>query len=232
MHFDSQLVVSQVNGEFEAKDQRMVSYLKKVGILKHQFKEVEISQISQASNSHANSLATLASSLANPLLRIVSVELFPFSNVSPSDIVLILSIHSSASWIDPLIPYLRSGILPEDKKEAVWIRYRSPMYWVSEEGKLYKRSYSGPYLLCVHLEAVEVLLEDLHQGIYGSHTGGRSLATESLLRSIGGRTCRSKHKNSPKSVINAKGLLLVSISLEVYSTQYPTRGHLPSGGQT
>ena len=47
MHFDSWLVISQVNGEFEAKDQRMVSYLKEVGILKHQFKEVEISQISR-----------------------------------------------------------------------------------------------------------------------------------------------------------------------------------------
>ena len=34
-HCDSRLVLSQVIGEFEAKDQRMVSYLKEVGVLKN-----------------------------------------------------------------------------------------------------------------------------------------------------------------------------------------------------
>ena len=41
---------------------------------------------------------------------------------------------------------------------------------------MYKRSYSGPYLLSIHLEASELLLEELHEGICGSHTGGRSLS--------------------------------------------------------
>ena len=100
---------------------------------------MEISQISRGSNSHADSLATLASFVADSLSRIVSVELLPFSSVSPSDIALILNIHPSASWMDPLITYLQSGILHKDKKEANQIRHRSPQYWVSEEGKLYKR---------------------------------------------------------------------------------------------
>ena len=34
LHCDSRLVVSQVNSEFKAKDQRMMSYLKEVGVLK------------------------------------------------------------------------------------------------------------------------------------------------------------------------------------------------------
>lgn len=34
LHCDTQLVVNQVNGEFEAKDQRIVSYLKEVRALK------------------------------------------------------------------------------------------------------------------------------------------------------------------------------------------------------
>ena len=40
---------------------------------------------------------------------------------------------------------------------------------------MYKRSYFGPYLLCVHPEALELLLEELHERICGSHTRGRSL---------------------------------------------------------
>ena len=42
-HYDFLLVVNQVNGEFEAKDQRMVSYLKEVRNLKGQFESVDIS---------------------------------------------------------------------------------------------------------------------------------------------------------------------------------------------
>ena len=38
-HCDSWLVVSQVNGEFKTKDQRMVSYLKEVRILRGQFEK-------------------------------------------------------------------------------------------------------------------------------------------------------------------------------------------------
>ncbi|XP_075666061.1 uncharacterized protein LOC142635889 [Castanea sativa] len=48
--------------------------------------------------------------------------------------------------------------------EAEKVRRSAPCYWLSEEQKLYKRSYSGPYLLCVHLEAVEPILEELHEG--------------------------------------------------------------------
>jgi len=56
----------------------MISYLKEVGILKYQLKKVEISHISRGGNSHADSLATLASSMEDPFPRIVTVELFSF----------------------------------------------------------------------------------------------------------------------------------------------------------
>lgn len=57
-----------------------------------------------------------------------------------------------------------------------------PWYWVFEEGKLYKKLYSEPYLLCVHLKEIEVFLEELHEGICGSHTGERSLAHRALTQ--------------------------------------------------
>ena len=47
---------------------------------------------------------------------------------------------------------------------------------------MYKRSFSGPYLLCVHLEASELILEELHEGICGNHTGGRSLAHRAITQ--------------------------------------------------
>ena len=97
LYCDSRLVVSQVKGEFNAKDQRMMSYLREVGVMKCQFKQLEVSHISRGGNSHADSLATLAYTMADSLPRIVSVELLPFSSLTPPSNATVLSIHPSPS---------------------------------------------------------------------------------------------------------------------------------------
>jgi len=55
------------------------------------------------------------------------------------------------------------------------VRRKAPHFWLSEDKKLYKRSFFGLYLLCIHPEVVELLLEELHERICGSHTGGHVL---------------------------------------------------------
>ena len=82
--------------------------------------------------------------------------------------------------MDPILLFLEKDILPEEKSEAKKVRGKAPRFWLSGDKKLYKRSFSGPYLLCVHLEASELLLEELHEGIYGSHTEGRSLSHRAI----------------------------------------------------
>ena len=72
--------------------------------------------------------------------------------------------------------FLERDILPEEKSKAEKVKIKTPWFWLSEDRKLYKRSFSGPYLLCVHPEASESLLEELHEGVCGSHTGGRSIS--------------------------------------------------------
>ena len=84
------------------------------------------------------------------------------------------------SWMDPIIKFLKDDILPEEKSEVEKIRRNATRFWLSEDHKLYKRFYFGPYLLCTHPKASELLLEELHEGIYRSHTGGRSLSHEAL----------------------------------------------------
>nr|XP_023921306.1 uncharacterized protein LOC112032784 [Quercus suber] len=62
--------------------------------------------------------------------------------------------------------------LNRSNSEADKVWRKASLFWLSDNQKLYKRSFSGPYLLCIHPEAVELLLEELHEGICGSHTGG------------------------------------------------------------
>ena len=89
--------------------------------------------------------------------------------------VHIHEVRVGPSWMDLIVRFLKDDILPEEKSKAKKIQRNAPRFWLSKDHKLYRRSYSGPYLLCIHPEASELLLEELHEGIHGSHTGGRSL---------------------------------------------------------
>ena len=84
--------------------------------------------------------------------------------------------------MDPLVLFLKHDTLPEDKNEANRIIRKAFRFWLSEDSKLYKRSFLGPYLLCVHPDAIELILEELHEGICGSHTGGRSLSYRAITQ--------------------------------------------------
>ena len=71
---DSRLVVGQVKGELEAKDVRMQKYLNQVRRFQSGFKSFTLLQIPRSRNTHANSLATLATSLAQSLPQVILVE--------------------------------------------------------------------------------------------------------------------------------------------------------------
>nr|POE97769.1 ribonuclease hi [Quercus suber] len=64
---DSWLVVGQVKGEFEARDERMQEYLAKVQHARSQFKSFVLKQIPRGQNSHVDSLAMLATYLGSSL---------------------------------------------------------------------------------------------------------------------------------------------------------------------
>ena len=82
--------------------------------------------------------------------------------------------------MDHIVLFLKEDVLPKDKSEADNVRRKASQFWLSEDQKLYKRSFSRPYLLCIHPEGLELLLKKLHEGICGSHMGGKSLSHKAL----------------------------------------------------
>ena len=112
-----------------------------------------MSHVPRGGNTHANSLATLATSLAQDLPRVILVEDLCTLTSLHKDMPRIHQINLGPSWMDPISLYLKRDILPEEKSEAEKVRKKAPQFWLSKDRKLYKRSFSGPYLLCVHLEA-------------------------------------------------------------------------------
>ena len=179
---DSRLVVGQVKGELEARDINMQGYLSQVKHLQLDFEFFDVSHVSRSGNTHADSLATLATSSAHGLPRVIFVEDLCRVDGVKKDMVQIHQVRMGPSWMDPIVSFLKDDILPEEKSEDEKIRRKTPRFWLSKNRKLYKRSYFRPYLLCVHLEATDLLLEELHEGICGSHTGGRSLSHKAITQ--------------------------------------------------
>ena len=64
---DSKLVVGQVKGEFEVKDERMQGYLSQVKCLQSGFDSFDLLHIPRNGNAYADSLAMLATSSAQDL---------------------------------------------------------------------------------------------------------------------------------------------------------------------
>ena len=61
---DSKLVVGQVRGDLEARDSRMQEYLCQIRSIQENFEVFDLSHIPRSGNTHADSLATLATSSA------------------------------------------------------------------------------------------------------------------------------------------------------------------------
>ena len=178
---DSRLVVGQVRGEFKAKDERMRGYLSQVKCLQLKFDSFDLLHVPRSGNAHADSLAMLAISSAQYLPQVILVEDL-YKPIETRETTQIHQIRAGPSWMDSIIRFLREDILPEERIKADKVRRKVISYWLFEDHKLYKRFFSGPYLLCVHPELTESLLEELHEGICGSHIGGRSLAHRAITQ--------------------------------------------------
>ena len=75
VYSDSQLVINQVQGNFEARDSRMKAYLQAVKEIMNKFGTTKVTQVGQIQNRHANSLATLASSMIEEVPRLTKWSL-------------------------------------------------------------------------------------------------------------------------------------------------------------
>ena len=147
MFLDSRLVVCQVNGELEAGDERMQGYLDQIKRLQSRFDSFSLLHIPRSGNTHADSLATLATSLAQSLPWVILVEDLYKPSMTKREFIHVHQVRVGPSWMNPLVLFLKEDILLEEKTEADKIQRNASRFWLSEDQKLYKRSFSGPYLL-------------------------------------------------------------------------------------
>ncbi|XP_072090664.1 uncharacterized protein [Arachis hypogaea] len=131
---DSQVVISQVNGSYQARDSLLQKYLEKVRGLCKQFEEVTIQHVPRERNTRADLLSKQACmksgvgnrSLIQGMVKELAVALH-LTKLSPS-------------WLDPIIDFLESGSHPDDEKAAkvlrseVITRFGIPEVVISDNG--------------------------------------------------------------------------------------------------
>ena len=103
---DSSLVVGQVNGELEARDERMQEYLVQAKRLWTRFNYFSLVHVSRSRNTHANSLAMLATSLVQCLPRVILMEDLHRPSVVKTEVIHVHSDGVGPSWMDLLILFL------------------------------------------------------------------------------------------------------------------------------
>ena len=115
---DSELIIGQVNGTCEAKEERMKKYLNKVRCLVKKFKKASFIQVLREENVEADTLAIEASVDG-------SVEEFDEVQYMPSiDLPEIQQIKGEENWMTSIVIYLKDGRLLEERDKARKLRIR------------------------------------------------------------------------------------------------------------
>ncbi|XP_023911882.1 uncharacterized protein LOC112023510 [Quercus suber] len=168
---DSQLVIGQARGDFEAKEARMQKYLQLTTQLISNFNRVEFVQIPREQNEEADEVAQSASTDVPNVTNRWKLEEQNLPSIKELEN---FSVHTSRGWTFPILSFLKDGQLPADTDEAKKIRKRAARFTILND-QLYRRGFSQLYLKCLEEEEVRYVLEEVHRGICGDHMGSRSL---------------------------------------------------------
>ena len=142
---DSMLVVNQLIGIYECKDDILRVYHEECCRLLKEFKKVTIEHVPKLYNEDANRLAQHASGY-RPIEGVMNLEL-------PTD-----------DRRKEIMEYLENP----SKKVSRRIRFQATKY-VLLEGDLYYRTIDGVLLRCLDKEEAKILMGEIHEGVCGSH---------------------------------------------------------------
>ena len=99
----------------------MNEYLQVVRQVMSQFLKAKVVQVARGQNRHADSLATLASSMTKEVPQMIKVELVVEPSINTAIGVTVVSAFGPC-WMDPIINFLVEDRVPDDEKEANKIR--------------------------------------------------------------------------------------------------------------
>ncbi|XP_058189317.1 uncharacterized protein LOC131306905 [Rhododendron vialii] len=149
---DSNLVVSQANGDWKVREEKLKPYHQDLEELIPHFNKVTFTQIPRLKNQFADALATLASIVELPLgvkLRPILIEQRDFT--AYQYVNAIDDVDDGLPWYHDIWNFVESGMYLAEatKKDQTALRRLAAQYIICG-GKLYRRSHCGMHKLCVN----------------------------------------------------------------------------------
>ena len=106
----------------------MQEYLSQVRHLQSIFESFNLSQIPRSRNTHSDFLATLATSSAQSLPRVILMEDLCKPIEVGRNVVHVHHISVGPSWMDSIVLFLKEDILPKSKSEAEKVRRKASRF--------------------------------------------------------------------------------------------------------
>ncbi|XP_039687900.1 uncharacterized protein [Medicago truncatula] len=175
---DSQLMTNQISGEYQTKDSQLSKYLTSVRSFAKSFNFFEVIYVPREQNARADLLAKLASTKRPGNNRTVIQEIVSAPSYETTEVLF--TTQEAKGWMTPILQYLTGSFEPANEEERLSVKKRAAKFTIVA-GKLYKRGAVTPLLRCLGEEETELVLLEVHEGVCGSHIGGRSLVAK-LLR--------------------------------------------------
>ncbi|XP_020209305.1 uncharacterized protein LOC109794226 [Cajanus cajan] len=170
---DSKLITEQVEGSYQTKEPQLQKYNLMVSHLTSSFDHFQIEHVPRAHNVRADLLSKLASTKRPGQHKTIIQE--TISAPSYDSIAVLANNPGQSSWMLSIWQYLTNGTLPSDKVEASKVKAKS-CHFTLEAGELFKRGFSVPLLKCLNSDQAEYVMDEIHRGICGMHSGARSMA--------------------------------------------------------
>jgi len=148
---------------------------------KEHFGTISFEQIPRIENKAPDAMATIASLLEIPEYEswyeflVETIQQPAYDLLETHSICLLVGFDSP--WYGKTYTYLKENILPPNlssnqKQTFIW---QTSCYTIIAD-TLYRRGLDGTFLCCLEQEESITALQDIHEGIHGTHSSSPSLA--------------------------------------------------------
>lgn len=107
------------------------------------------------------------------------------------------------TWKTIIIEYLLKGMLLRDKEKAKKLSTWAARY-VIIVNKLHRWGFSSLLLKCLNKEQVDYVIKELHEGIWGMHLRGRTMASRVIRVECYWPTLRTKYLDFVKKSLKCQ----------------------------
>jgi ribonuclease HI len=177
---DSALVVNQIKGEWETNQPGLIPYRDYARRISTFFTEVDFHHIPREDNRMADALATLASMIVvkywNEVPNITVMRLD-----RPAHVFAVEEVNDDKPWYFDINNFLQNQVYPPraSVKDRKTLRRLSGSFYLSGE-VLYKRNFDMVLLRCVDRHEAHLLMTEVHEGSFGTHSNGHAMARKML----------------------------------------------------